>query len=454
MRDLDTLIKAYDIRGTVPDQLDEQTTHDAAAAFAHTLRADAVIVGRDMRASSPALAAAFAAGAASRGADVIDIGLASTDLVYYASGVLDLPAAMITASHNPARYNGIKLCRTGAAPVGRDTGLTDIRRLLDSGLPAHHGPGGAITRRDMLPGYTTYLRRLVDLTGIRPLTVAVDAGNGMAGHTVPAVLGDQLLPALPLRLIPLYLDLDGSFPNHDANPLDPTTLVDLQKAVRETGADLGLAFDGDADRCFLIDENGDPVPPSAIVALIATRELARRPGSAIVYNAITSAAVPEIIAEHGGRPVRERVGHSFMKATMARENAIFGGEHSGHYYFADFWRADTGMLAALHVLAALGETDQPLSELTSRYTRYTASGEINTTVTDIPAMLYRVGTQFAHQPGATTDHLDGLTVHLAPGTWFNLRPSNTEPLLRLNVEAPDTAGMILLRDEVLRLIRQ
>jgi phosphomannomutase len=279
----------------------------------------------------------------------------------------------------------------------------------------------------MLTGYTTYLRRLVDLTGIRPLTVAVDAGNGMAGHTVPAVLGDQLLPALPLRLIPLYLDLDGSFPNHDANPLDPTTLVDLQKAVRENGADLGLAFDGDADRCFLIDENGDPVPPSAVVALIATRELARRPRSAIVYNAITSAAVPEIITEHGGRPVRERVGHSFMKATMARENAIFGGEHSGHYYFADFWRADTGMLAALHVLAALGETDQPLSELTSRYTRYTASGEINTTVTDIPAMLHRIETHFAHQPATTTDHLDGLTVHLAPAPGSTSAPPTPNP---------------------------
>jgi len=454
MRDLDTLIKAYDIRGTVPDELDEQTTRDAAAAFVHILGADAVIVGRDMRASSPALAAAFAAGAASRGADVIDIGLASTDLVYYASGVLGLPAGMVTASHNPAGYNGIKLCRAGAAPVGQDTGLTDIRRLLDAGLPAHRGPAGTITRRDMLTGYTTYLRRLVDLTGIRPLTVAVDAGNGMAGHTVPAVLGDQLLPALPLRLIPLYLALDGDFPNHDANPLDSTTLVDLQKAVRETGADLGLAFDGDADRCFLIDENGDPVPPSAIVALIATRELARQPGSAIVYNAITSAAVPEIITEHGGRPVRERVGHSFMKATMAREHAIFGGEHSGHYYFADFWRADTGMLAALHVLAALGETDQHLSELTSRYTRYTASGEINTSVNDIPAVLRRVEARYARRPGTTADHLDGLTIHLGPGAWFNLRPSNTEPLLRLNVEAPDTASMILLRDEVLGLLGQ
>jgi phosphomannomutase len=306
---------------------------------------------------------------------------------------------------------------------------------------------------DMLSGYTTYLRRLVDLTGIRPLTVVVDAGNGMAGYTVPAVLGDQLLPGLPLRLIPLYLDLDGTFPHHDANPLDPGTLVDLQKTVRETGADIGLAFDGDADRCFVIDENGEPVPPSAIVALIAARELARRPGSTIVYNVITSAAVPEIIAEHGGRAVRERVGHSFMKATMAREHAVFGGEHSGHYYFADFWRADTGMLAALHVLAVLGETDQPLSELTGRYTRYTASGEINTTVADIAGTLDQVQAHFASLPGTSADRLDGLTVQLGADTWFNLRPSNTEPLLRLNVEAPDTAGMVLLRDEVLSLVR-
>jgi phosphomannomutase len=452
MADLGELVKAYDIRGTYPDQINEQVTRTVGAAFVRVVGAHTLVVGQDMRASSPGLAEAFAAGAASQGADVIDIGLASTDLVYYAAGSLGLPAAVITASHNPAAYNGIKLCRAGAAPVGQDSGLADIRRLLQHGIPDHPGPAGAIRRRDLLADYAAHLRGLVDLTGIRPLTVVIDAGNGMAGHTVPAVLGDQLLPALPLRVVPLYLDLDGTFPNHDANPLDPTTLVDLQKAVRETGADLGLAFDGDADRCFVIDENGEPVPPSAIVALIAVRELARRPGSAVVYNAITSAAVPQIIAEHGGRPIRERVGHSFMKATMAREDAIFGGEHSGHYYFTDFWRADTGMLAALHVLAALGETDQPLSTITSQYTRYAASGEINNAVTDTAATLDRVEAHFADRARPGTDRLDGLTVVLDGDAWFNLRPSNTEPVLRLNVEAAGIPAMALLRDEVLSLL--
>ncbi len=452
MADLGELVKAYDIRGTYPDQINEQVTRTVGAAFVRVVGAHTLVVGRDMRASSPGLAEAFAAGAASQGADVIDIGLASTDLVYFAAGSLGLPAAVITASHNPAAYNGIKLCRAGAAPVGQDSGLADIRRLLQHGIPDHPGPAGTIRRRDLLADYAAHLRGLVDLTGIRPLTVVIDAGNGMAGHTVPAVLGDQLLPALPLRVVPLYLDLDGTFPNHDANPLDPTTLVDLQKAVRETGADLGLAFDGDADRCFVIDENGEPVPPSAIVALIAVRELARRPGSAVVYNAITSAAVPQIIGEHGGRPIRERVGHSFMKATMAREDAIFGGEHSGHYYFTDFWRADTGMLAALHVLAALGEADQPLSTLTSQYTRYAASGEINNAVTDTAATLDRVEAHFADRAQPGTDRLDGLTVVLDGDAWFNLRPSNTEPVLRLNVEAAGIPAMALLRDEVLSLL--
>ena len=449
MTDLDDLVKAYDIRGIYPDQLNEQIALQAGAVFVRVVDASTVIVGRDMRASSPALAAAFAAGAASQGADVIDIGLASTDLVYYAAGSLGLPAAVITASHNPARYNGIKLCRAGAAPVGQDSGLGDIRRLLQHGIPDHAGPAGTIDHRDLLTDYATHLRSLVDLSAIRPLTVVVDAGNGMAGHTVPGVLGDQLLAALPLHIVPLYLDLDGTFPNHDANPLDPTTLVDLQKAVRETGADIGLAFDGDADRCFVIDENGDPVPPSAIIGLIATRELARRPGSAIVHNVITSAAVPQIITEHGGRPIRERVGHSFMKATMAREDAVFGGEHSGHYYFTDFWRADTGMLAALHVLAALGHTDQSLSALTDQYTRYAASGEINSTVADTAATLDRVEEHFADRAQPGSDRLDGLTVILNDGAWFNLRPSNTEPVLRLNVEAPTVPAMVLLRDEVL-----
>ena len=453
MRDLSRLIKAYDIRGTVPDQFNEATAWEIGAAFARLTGADTIVTVRDMRPSSPALAAAFAAGVNSQGANIVNAGLGSTDLMYFASGYLGMPGAVVTASHNPAEYNGIKLCRAGAAPVGQDTGLGDIRRMLEEGIPAHDGTPGTIIHRDLLIDYAAHLRRLVDLSYIRPLKIVVDAGNGMAGYVVPAVLGDGILPALPLTIVPMYFELDGTFPNHEANPIDPANLVDLQKAVVRHGADAGLAFDGDADRCFLIDQNGDPVPPSAIVGLIATRELAHHPGAAVVYNVITSQAVPEIIEESGGRPVRCRVGHSFMKQLMAEHDAVFGGEHSGHYYFRDFWRADTGMLAAMHVLAALGRQDRPLSELAGRFTRYTASGEINSEVADPAQTLDRVAAHYADRPGATADRLDGLTITLGP-TWFNLRPSNTEPMLRLNVEAPDTASMVRLRDEVLSMVRQ
>jgi phosphomannomutase len=452
MQDLSKLIKAYDIRGIVPDQFNEELAFHIGAAFARLTSADTIVTVRDMRPSSPGLAAAFAAGVTSQGANVIDAGLGSTDLLYFASGHLNAPGAVFTASHNPAEYNGIKLCRAGAAPVGQDTGLRDIRRMLEDGIPTHDGPTGTTTRVDLLADYAAHLRGLVDLSGIRPLKIVVDAGNGMGGYVVPAVLGDAILPALPLTIVPLYFELDGSFPNHEANPIEPANLVDLQKAVVEHNADAGLAFDGDADRCFLIDQNGDPIPPSAIVALIATRELARDPGAAVVYNVITSQAVPEIITESGGIPVRCRVGHSFMKQLMAEHNAIFGGEHSGHYYFRDFWRADTGMLAAMHVLAALGEQNQPLSELVEQFNRYTASGEINSQVPDPAATLEKVAEFYAEHPDAGADRLDGLTVTFG-NLWFNLRPSNTEPMLRLNVEAPDTASMIRLRDEVLTLIR-
>jgi phosphomannomutase len=393
---------------------------------------------------------AFAEGATGRGADVVDAGLGSTDYLYYASGALDLPGAMFTASHNPAVYNGIKLCRAGAAPVGQDTGLRQIRAWLEHGLPpaaTRERGTGRVVQRDLLPDYAAYLRRLVDLSGIRRLRVVVDAGNGMAGRTVPVVLA-----GLPVDLDALYFELDGSFPNHEANPIEPENLVDLQKRVREIDADIGLAFDGDADRCFFIDERGEAVSPSAIVALVAVRELAKHPGSPVVHNVITSQAVPEIILEHGGTPVRTRVGHSFIKQVMAETGAVFGGEHSGHYYFRDFWRADTGMLTALHVLAALGEQDRPLSELVAAYSRYAASGEINSAVDDVAAVIDRVEGRF--RPAAEeVDRLDGLTVRL-PGTrWFNLRPSNTEPLLRLNVEAPDRPAMEALRDEVLAVVR-
>jgi phosphomannomutase len=450
MADLAQLVKAYDIRGVVPDQLDPDLARQVGAAFVELTRADAVVVARDMRPSSPALAAAFAEGATGRGADVVDAGLGSTDYLYYASGALDLPGAMFTASHNPAVYNGIKLCRAGAAPVGQDTGLRQIRAWLEHGLPpaaTRERGTGRVVQRDLLPDYAAYLRRLVDLSGIRRLRVVVDAGNGMAGRTVPVVLA-----GLPVDLDALYFELDGSFPNHEANPIEPENLLDVQKRVREIQADIGLAFDGDADRCFFIDERGEAVPPSAIVALVAVRELAKHPGSPVVHNVITSQAVPEIILEHGGTPVRTRVGHSFIKQIMAETGAVFGGEHSGHYYFRDFWRADTGMLTALHVLAALGEQDRPLSELVAAYSRYAASGEINSAVADVAAVIDRVDGRF-RAAAEEVDRLDGLTVRLPGKRWFNLRPSNTEPLLRLNVEAPDRPAMEALRDEVLAVVR-
>ncbi|MBQ0991816.1 phosphomannomutase/phosphoglucomutase [Micromonospora sp. H61] len=461
MSDLSQIVKAYDVRGTVPDQWDERAAEALGAAFTQLLNStdepgDAVVVGYDMRATSPGLAAAFAAGVRAEGRSVIEIGLASTDLLYYASGSLDLPGAMFTASHNPAQYNGIKMCRSGARPIGQESGLAEIREraqaLLDSGDAR---PAGAPTRpaerRDLLPDYAGYLRKLVDLSGIRPLKVVVDAGNGMGGFTVPTVLGDAALSPLPLEIVPLYFELDGNFPNHEANPLDPANLVDLQRAVVEHGADIGLAFDGDADRCFVVDERGEPVSPSAITALVAARELAKHPGSTVIHGLITSSAVAEIIREHGGQPVVARVGHSFIKAEMARTNAVFGGEHSAHYYFRDFWFADTGMLAAMHTLAALGEQSLPLSVLAGEYERYIASGEINSTVADQAAAVAEVRAAY---PDAVADEMDGLTLRFPDGAWFNLRASNTEPLLRLNVEAPTRDRMVSLRDDVLDRVRR
>jgi phosphomannomutase len=458
LSDLSHIVKAYDVRGIVPDQFNESVARALGTAFVEMLResgddADRIVIAHDMRASGPGLVAAFSAGANSAGAAVVNVGLGSTDEMYYASGSLGLPGAMFTASHNPAKYNGIKLCRSGARPVGQDSGLVIVRQRAEELLADLDAVADGVVQieyRDVLKDYSAHLRLLVDLSGIRPLKVVVDAGNGMGGFTVPAVLGDQELPALPLEIVPLYFELDGTFPNHEANPLDPANLVDLQAAVREHGADLGLAFDGDADRCFVVDENGDPVSPSAITALVATRELARFPGSTVIYNLITSEAVPEIITEHGGTPVRSRVGHSFIKAEMARTNAVFGGEHSAHYYFREFWFADTGMLAAMHVLAALGGQDLPLSTFAAEYERYSASGEINSTVADAAAKVAEVRAAF---PDATFDELDGMTVHVGDGSWFNLRSSNTEPLLRLNVEAAKPDRMSALRDEVLAIVR-
>jgi phosphomannomutase len=426
------VIKAYDVRGLVGEELDEAFVADVGGAFARLVAGNAnqVVIGHDMRSSSPALCEAFAEGVLAQGLDVVRIGLASTDQLYFASGLLDCPGAMFTASHNPASYNGIKLCRAGAKPVGRDTGLAQISEQVIDGVPAHDGPGGTASERDVLTDYGAFLRSLVEISGRRPLRVAVDAGNGMAGHTTPAVLG----PIEAITLLPLFFELDGTFPNHEANPLDPANLVDLQAFVLETGADIGLAFDGDADRCFVVDEKGQAVSPSAVTALVAARELGREIGATVIHNLITSRAVPELVAERGGTAVRSRVGHSYIKELMAETGAIFGGEHSAHYYFRDFWGADSGMLAALHVLAALGEQDRPLSDFMADYQRYAASGEINFTVADAPACVEAVLKSFGTHIHSI-DHLDGVTVDLGHGRWFNLRTSNTEPLLRLNVEA-------------------
>jgi phosphomannomutase len=445
--DVSAIVKAYDVRGVVPDQLDAEIARLFGAAFAELVGGPAVVVAYDMRPSSPDLAQAFADGVTSQGVDAVLAGLASTDLLYYASGALGLPGAMFTASHNPAQYNGIQLCLAGAAPVGQDTGLTTLRDRVNAGGPPPKDAKGTVSERNLLADYATHMHGLVDLAKIRPLKVVVDAGNGMGGYTVPAVFD-----GLPLDVTELYFELDGTFPNHEANPIEPANLVDLQKAVLDTGADIGLAFDGDADRCFVVDERGGIVSPSAITALVAERELRREPGATVIHNLICSRTVPEVVRESGGTPVRTRVGHSFIKAEMARTGAIFGGEHSGHFYFREFWRADSGMLAALHVLASLGGQDGPLSALLTSYDRYAASGEINTTVADAAATAARVEAAYAGREGVEVDHLDGLTVSHADW-WFNLRPSNTEPLLRLNAEAVDEATMTRVRDDVLATVR-
>lgn len=447
------IFKAYDVRGTVPDQLDEALALATGRAYVQVVGASTVVVGHDMRPSSPGMAGAFAQGASEAGADVIMIGLASTDQLYFASGHLGHPGAMFTASHNPAQYNGIKMCRAHAVPVGAESGLHEIRDLIASGAatdgftPA--AQAGTISEHDVLEAYAAHLLSLAPVTG-RRLKVVADAGNGMAGWTAPAVF--NRIGAEQVDLVPMYFELDGTFPNHEANPLDETTLADLKARVLAEGADIGLAFDGDADRCFLVDEKGRAVSPSTLTALIAARELAKEPGATVIHNLITSRAVPELVTELGGTPVRTRVGHSFIKATMAETDAIFGGEHSGHFYFRDFWRADSGMLAALHALAALAGAEGTLSELLAAYERYPMSGEINSEVADQAAVMDALEAEYAGRDGVTTDRLDGLSVSHADWT-FNVRPSNTEPLLRLNAEGRDEETMAAVRDDVLAKIR-
>jgi phosphomannomutase len=446
-----SIFKAYDIRGLVESEITPEFTFATGAAFARFLKGErepaTVVIGEDMRPSSPELADAFSAGVTSQGFDVIRMGLASTDMLYFAAGKLNLPGAMFTASHNPAPYNGIKLCFSGARPIGKESGLLTIQRFVEEGSPIALSQVGVERRQDMLDDYVTHLLNLVDVSNIRKLKIVVDAGNGMAGHTAPAVFA-----RMNAEVIEMYYELDGTFPNHEANPIDPENVRDLQAAVKKNKADIGLAFDGDADRCFLVDENGEPVNPSSLTSLIATRELSKYPGSTIIYNLISSKSVPEIVAESGGTSVRSRVGHSYIKKLMAETGAVFGGEHSGHFYFRDFWRADSGMLAALHAIAALGENDIPLSQLLAPFNRYASSGEINSTVKDAAAATQQIQEIYGAQPGVEFDHLDGLTV-TGDTWWFNLRASNTEPLLRLNVEATTQAEMASIRDAVLKTIR-
>ncbi len=447
---LDKIIKAYDIRGLVKNEVTTDFSFALGVAYAKFLEIErepaTIVVGEDMRDSSAPLADAFSDGATSQGMDVIRIGLASTDMLYFASGKLNLPGIMFTASHNPAQYNGMKLCKSGAKPIGQESGLLIIKQLIEEGIAISNRPVGSIRKMDLLDDYVTYLidRFPKKTFKKRKLKVVIDAGNGMAGFTAPSVM-----KKLNVELIPMYFDLDGDFPNHEANPIEPKNLKDLQKRVKKEKADLGLAFDGDADRCFLVDENADLVNPSSLTALIAVRELKRNPGASIIYNLISSKAVPEIILENGGKPVRSRVGHSYIKSLMAQTGAVFGGEHSGHFYFADFWRADSGMLAALYALAELMDSPKSLSEILESFDRYFSSGEINTQVKDASKSIKLVRKKYEHEN--EIDELDGLTVS-SQKWWFNLRPSNTEPLLRLNVEADSPKLMAEIRDTVLSLI--
>ena len=447
---LEKIIKAYDIRGLVKDEITPDFSFSLGVAYAKFLELErepaTIVVGEDMRPSSAPLADAFSDGATSQGMDVIRIGLASTDMLYFASGKLNLPGIMFTASHNPAKYNGMKLCKSGARPIGQESGLVKIRQLIEEGVPISNRPVGSVRKQELLSEYVDYLlaRFPAKTFKKRKLKVVIDAGNGMAGFTAPAVM-----EKLNIDLVPMYFELDGNFPNHEANPIEPENLKALQKRVKKEKADIGLAFDGDADRCFLIDEKGDLVNPSALTALIAVRELKANPGATIIYNLISPKAVPEVILENGGTALRSRVGHSYIKSLMAESGAIFGGEHSGHFYFGNFWRADSGMLAALYALAELMASDKPLSNLLKPYNRYFASGEINSKVKDAKKSINLIREKY--QGIYQVDELDGLTI-TADSWWFNLRPSNTEPLLRLNVEANTEKQMAEIRDTVLALI--
>lgn len=442
--DLGGIFKAYDVRGLYPDELDEDVARRIGSAFARFAGSDRIVVGRDMRPSSEALAAAFATGAAQAGVAVTDVGLVSTDALYYASGTFDAPGAMVTASHNPSRYNGLKLCREKAAPIAEGSGLDEIRKIAENSVG--EGPvAAAIERRDVASDYAAHCRSFIDESSLRPLRVAIDAGNGMAGKMAPIVL-----EPLPFEIVPIFFELDGRFPNHPANPIEPANLVDLQRAVTAEGCDIGIAFDGDADRMFVVDERAHAVSGSVTTALVAERVLKKNPGEAIIYNLICSWSVPEVIIENGGRPIRTRVGHSYIKQVMAETGAAFGGEHSAHYYFRDNYRADSGMIAALFVLEALSAAGLPLSKLLEPFDRYFSSGEINSEVSDQRAKIDELAVAYGD---GKQDLTDGLTVEY-DDWWFNCRPSNTEPLLRLNLEARTDELMTEKREEVLAIIRE
>jgi len=441
------IFKAYDVRGTYPDELDEDVARAVGAAFATYTKAPLILVARDMRPSGPSLSDAFAHGARSVGATVSDLGLASTDFIYFAAGYLDAPAAMFTASHNPAKYNGIKLCLAGAKPVGVESGLVEVEALTQHFLvePAT-GAQAPLEHRDLMDEWVRHVHSFVDLSALRPLKVIADTANGMGGFVVPKVFA-----GLPFSVEILYEELDGTFPNHPADPLNPENLVDLQQRVRASDADVGLAFDGDADRVFLVDENGAPLNGSLTTALVARAVLEKNPGATILYNLICSKAVPDVIVENGGVPVRTRVGHSFIKQVMAETNAVFGGEHSGHYYFRDNYRADSGIITALVVLELMSTSRQSLSQLVAPLARYAASGEINSSVRDPHATVTKLA-KTLREAGVEVDELDGLTADYGEW-WFNVRPSNTEPLLRLNVEAATDERCAEHVAEVLAMIK-
>ncbi len=438
------IFKAYDVRGIYPGELNEDVAYAVGRAFCVFLGEEKLVVGRDMRLSSPALTRAFIRGANDQGVDVVDIGLCSTDMIYFASGKLDLPGAMFTASHNPKDYNGLKLCKRQAAPISEDTGILEIKGLALAGTWPEADRRGSVETRDMLPDYVQHVLTFIDVGAVQPLSIVVDAGNGMAGKLIPAVFDH-----LPCRVIPMYFELDGSFPHHQPSPIEPQNIKLVQDKVLEEGADLGMAFDGDADRVFLVDDRGEPVSGSLTTAMVAKRMLQKNPGAKIIYNLINSWVVPETIREYGGEPIRERVGHSFIKQTMAETGAVFAGEHSGHYYFRDNYRADSGLIASLIVVELVSLEEKPLSEILRPFRKYFATGEINSEVTDIPAKLAQIAERYSD---GKLDRTDGITVEYGDW-WFNVRPSNTEPLIRLNLEAKTPELMAEKRDELLAFIR-